>query len=231
MSIKLVAPIKQVGVEDAVQYTPQTLTDAQKTQARENIGAQEMYGGLTPTKLYANKIIGSGTKEFTIYLSNGSITQYADNASDDVKGGFQLLQMYLDSGLSKESVNNEAFQNQTKKIWAIYNAGLMTVPFIAYGDYKETRLRKMQCYANATSFEVRIRYNNDSYSDYVYDFANNNFTVNTFNGPPLYTNTIDASTAAQALSQLEMSAAPTADMQIATKKYVDDAIKAALAKN
>ena len=231
MSIKLVAPIKQVGVEDAVQYTPQTLTDAQKAQARENIGAEEMYGGLTPTKLYANKVIGSGTQEFTIYLSNGSITQYADDASDDVKSGFQILQKYLASGMSRGTVNNEVFQNEAKKIWAIYNAGLMTVPFVAYGDYKETRLKKMQCYADATSFEVRIRYSNDAYSDYVYDFANNKFTVNTFNGPPLYTKTNDASTATPTLSQLEMSSAPTTDMQIATKKYVDDAIKAALAKN
>lgn len=209
---------------NSIQYTPQTLTDEQKTQARENIGAQEMYGGLTPTKLYANKVIGSGTQEFTIYLSDGSITQYADDASDDVKSGFQILQKYLASGMSRKSVNNEVFQNEAKKIWAIYNAGLMTVPFVAYGDYKETRLKKMQCYADTTSFEVCIRYSNDAYSDYVYDFANNKFTVNTFNGPPLYTKTNDASTAAQALSQLEMSTAPTTDMQIATKKYVDDGL-------
>lgn len=209
---------------NSIEYTPQSLTDAQKSQARDNIGAQEMYSGLTPIKLYANKLIGSGTQEFTIYLSDGSITQYADNASDDVKGGFQILQRYLDFGMSRASVNNKVFQNEAKKIWAIYNAGLMTVPFVAYGDYKETHLNKMQCYADATSFEVRIRYNNDAYSDYVYDFANNKFTVNTFNGPPLYTKTNDASTAAQALSQLEMSAAPTTDMQIATKKYVDDGI-------
>lgn len=209
---------------NSIEYTPQTLTDTQKAQARENIGAQEMYGGLTPTKLYANKVIGSGTQEFTIYLSNGSITQYADDASDDVKGGFQILQKYLAFGMSRKSVNNEVFQNEAKKIWAIYNAGLMTVPFVAYGDYKETRLKKMQCYADATSFEVRIRYSNDAYSDYVYDFANNNFTVNTFNGQPLYTMTNDASTAIPTLSQLEMSTAPTTDMQIATKKYVDDRI-------
>lgn len=39
MSIKLVAPIKQVGAKDAVIYNPQELTDEQKSQARTNIGA------------------------------------------------------------------------------------------------------------------------------------------------------------------------------------------------
>lgn len=53
MSIKLVAPIKQVGAEDAVIYNPQTLTDEQKAQARENIGAVDKgyvneHGGTQP---------------------------------------------------------------------------------------------------------------------------------------------------------------------------------------
>lgn len=53
MPIKLVAPIVKVGAEDAVIYNPQTLTDEQKAQARENIGAVDKeyvneHGGTQP---------------------------------------------------------------------------------------------------------------------------------------------------------------------------------------
>ncbi len=63
MSIKLVAPIKQVGAKDAVIYNPQELTDAQKAQARTNIGANSEPFKVTLSRTYGTPYLDKTPKE------------------------------------------------------------------------------------------------------------------------------------------------------------------------
>lgn len=64
MSIKLVAPIKQVGAKDAVIYNPQELTDEQKSQARTNIGA------ISASEVSSNYLSLDDTQELTEIQQN-----------------------------------------------------------------------------------------------------------------------------------------------------------------
>lgn len=207
---------------NSVEYTPQTLTDAQKAQARENIGAEEMYGGLRKVTLTCNKVIGTGTQDFTIYVSSGSIEQYGDDASDEIKNAFLNLYRWFNFGRGFSSISvNPSLQNNVKSFYEIYKEGLMTVPFTAVSDYMDPTTR-MRCWATSKEFQVSMNFLGGSSCTYVYDFVNDKFTANEFNLSPGYAYTNDASTQNPAYNQFKMHTNPTDSMEVATKKYVDN---------
>lgn len=228
MSIKLVAPIKQVGVEDAVKYTAQTLTDAQKAQARENIGAQEVNGGLVATNV-TNPLNGSVSTTYTTPESC-DLLPYDSADTGNKSKYFQVYAMCLGAFSPTNAAYAKSCVESVKDIWnKKYFTGDV---FTAYKD----SLKSTEFSINHSTYQgkslLSVHYDN-GYASFVAE-------INTETGEfdPFYTsyshevlaNTTNFENEAT-LSQLEMSAAPTTDMQIATKKYVDDAIKAALAKN
>lgn len=152
--------------DEYVQYTEQSLTDAQKAQARENIGAQDI----------------------------------------QVASAYYLW-----------------VSNHDNDIYSIYNTGarigIITGGVIVDSDGKDVRVPLMvifssvsrgYVYAVATSFEGEMY----------------NLTLNlmTQAAPDLYRIKKVKLNDDNTLSQQTMEAAPTTDMQIATKKYVDDKV-------
>lgn len=200
---------------NSVEYTPQTLTDAQKAQARENIGAEEKYGGLRKVDLYYGK------KNFSLYIEEGSIFQYPDDATDEIKRGFATFYLFLNNGAYTSWI---IAKNDAKSLWLLNNAGLITDEFVAYGFPNATMPKVTYKKYSETSVYIYFVFSNGDKVSYGY-----NPSTDSFSEYGTYTKILTStpkqgkpSTQPQVLSQLEMSADPTTDMQIATKKYVDD---------
>ena len=234
MSIKLVAPIKQVGVEDAVKYTAQTLTDAQKSQARENICAEEQITKLKKVTLHCPSLFATTGKdtEFNLWIEKGNVTEYEDGASQEIQGAFKTLWMFFSSGDRMSASNWEMPKNGIKELVAAIEAGLITFEnsyFICRGK-GESQGAKLRIINSGSKYAFTVRYadGNNGYwtynpsTDAFNQSGNFAFYVQSFTGP---------NSSNQTINQYDVKANPTTDMQIATKKYVDDAIKAALAKN
>lgn len=151
---------------NSIEYTPQTLTDAQKAQARENIGAQDIQVG----SVYYLWESNHANDIFSIYDTGAKIGIVTGEAAVDSDG------------------------NQVK------------VPLmVVFGS-----VEKGYVSAVATSAEGKM-----------YALTLN---LSTCNRPTLYKIKNITLNDDDTLSQQIMSAAPTTDMQIATKKYVDDGL-------
>lgn len=234
MSIKLVAPIKQVGVEDAVKYTAQTLTDTQKSQARENIGAEEQIPKLRKVTLHCPSLFATTGKdtEFNLWIEKGNVTEYEDGASQDIQGAFKVLWMFFSDGNRISSSDWNMPKSGIKELVAAIQAGLITFDnsyFICHGK-GESQGARLRIINTGSKYAFTVRYADGNNGSWAYNPSTNSFeqsgnfafSVTSFTGP---------NSSNQTIAQYEVKANPTTDMQIATKKYVDDAIKAALAKN
>lgn len=153
------------GSSDAVLYTPQTLTDAQKKQARENVDA-------------AGEFVVNGTLN-----QDGTVT--LDKTLDQIQ---------------------EAF-NSGKKALVRVTSGMasMLMPLTQYG----TDVIKFGAVTTNNNFVVA--------GDLIVTRDSAFLIVK--QSPTVHDN--------GALLQINMASAPTDDMQIATKKYVDDAVSRA----
>ena len=211
---------------DFVQYTAQTLTSDQKKQARENIGAEEMYNGLSKTELFFQLKKSYSKRQFAVYVESGNIIQFEETETDDsdVRLAFRNLAMVM-GAVGGITYNNSEISKQVKEFYAAYSAGLITAPFICYGNPYNKQNYYVNINANVSSklFYVKTIYENGSGYSYQYNYETGTMKYGTFTSAYVRAFSTDALTATPAASQFEMRAAPTADMQIATKKYVDDA--------
>lgn len=243
-NIDLKVPIKQTGgAQDAVQYTPQTLTDAQKSQARENIGAMDKYNGMTPVE--CTLAWGFKTRKQTIYVKNGIMKPLDySTAEGDLKDAIFLFGFLIQA----KSVTPNMVDKYTKAIATLIENGVFGDDFYKTAT-NPNNMRTLCLSPFSASLKVSLYSyapNDESKKTFVMmvDAPNGNRITRLYNNisktfdnvyidytsaPLALTATKDTDT--PTLYQVEMSAAPTTDMQIATKKYVDDAIKAALAKN
>lgn len=154
------------GSSDAVLYIPQTLTDAQKKQARDNIGAENEILQVTMTYMYGSKYLASKTAKeiFDAYTAGKKV--------------------YLDVYplISVETIASDGETKYSFDAVGIQSTGAIGVTkILGISGYRATNIG-----ADDTS----------AYS-----------TIDSADFP---------------LDSIYMAAAPTADMQIATKKYVDD---------
>lgn len=243
MSIKLVAPIKQVGVEDAVKYTAQTLTDTQKAQARKNIRAADSTNGLLPVEciLY----YGGRNVEQTVFVKNGVMLPLDySTATGDMKTAILRFSLFMNGfSISPTSIDfmvevfatfiengifgDDFYSSYTypSNILCLYDSPFSPkIEIRLYSYYTASDSRKAfvvsVAYANGNKF---TRAYNSTAAEYVNNYID-------YVSPPLAAEASETEDT-PSIKQVEMSSAPTTDMQIATKKYVDDAIKAALAKN
>lgn len=153
------------GSPDAVLYTPQTLTDEQKKQARENVAA--MRGG------YANQMYNASDHGLDIY---------------SVAGSGALCNVIADIG---NDSSGEPIPSPALMVCAKADRGWISAFLIASNGrvyYSSLNLTDEDAPA-WTKESSQIMLNNGG-----------------------------------ALEQQTMASAPTSDMQIATKKYVDDAL-------
>lgn len=207
---------------NSVEYTVQTLTDEQKKQARENIGAEEMYGGLKKVNLKCPSILTTRPDvEFAAFVETGDIKPYPDDASNDIKRAYTVLQLIFASSLNAPGESYVKWL--TEGMAKAYQQGLIEVPLYCYGESYNNSIKRVYAYANDATFEVKARLWNGSSFDYGYKFADGSFEFGSTLGRPISANTSTVGGEASA-SQFSMASAPTTDMQIATKKYVDNKI-------
>lgn len=219
----LVAAINEAaesgGSSDAVLYVSQTLTDEQKKQARENVGAEEVYGGLVATNI-TSPINGLVQTTYTTPESCDLLPY--DAADTDNK--FKYFRVYGMCLGIYNPVNATSAKESVEFVKDIWNKKYFTGDhFTAYKDPLKS-----------TVFSINHSiYGGKSLLSVHYDNGNANFSaeINTETGE---FSTVSTSYSrdvrviatnfenAETLPQQTMASAPAADMQIATKKYVDD---------
>lgn len=128
-----------VGIPDkytnAIKYTAQTLTDEQKKQARENVGAEELYNGMRKKELYYQLLSSDKKQPFVAFIEDGDITQFDDSEPDnsDIRKAFATLAAVLGGAFGVEYIDSD-FKERTKQLYAAYQAGLLQLPLACYAN-------------------------------------------------------------------------------------------------
>lgn len=228
MPIRLTAPIRQIG--GAVKYDEaQTLTSVQQSQARDNINAMDKYNGLTPVECAfsassVKTFYAKGTFIFPDYTASDFVTMMhfqllltgTANATFE-QNHIAAIMPFVEKGMFGNDFWEVATLNNPIIIQDAPIAPWITLKFyVSNAENKKVGVKIST--SNGYVFENAYSINNSAFDNSI-----------TYNDIYLQTNTSN-SAKDPTLSQLEMAAEPTKDMQIATKKYVDDAIKAALAQ-
>lgn len=211
------------SVPDAVLYTAQTLTDEQKKQVRDNVGAEESNNGLLKKELYYQLKTSYAKNPIITYIKEGDITQFEDSEpnNSDVRKAFVFLALVMGKA-GGVAYNNSTFQAQTKQLYAAYQAGLLQLPLTCYANpYYGTRQLIRVTYTS-DYFDVKAIYEDGSGFDYGYKPSTDTFVDGTYTGYSMHAKSYQALTTPPSIEQFSMAAAPTSDMEIATKKYVDD---------
>ena len=204
------------GTAAAVTYTPQTLTEEQKSQARTNIGALDVNIETTPVD------IGVGLGSRVYYVQSGWLKPCPDNADKELKLQYRRVFEFIGSqriGPSSQNILLEA-----KSAYALYQKGL------ASESIKVTKnpLNAAQAYV---TWDITTR-NNKHYFYYaqVSTAYNYNCTYCVEDDALTYESYQRAIYRSSngvgdqdSVSQFHMHTNPTEDMHIATKQYVDTA--------
>lgn len=225
------------ATKDTVKFTEQELSDEEKTQARDNIGAMDKYNGMTPVE--CTLAWGFNTRKQTIYVKNGIMKPLDySTAEGDLKDaifrfGFLIQGTSISPGMA---------DMYTKAIATLIENGVFGDDFYKTATYPNN-IRTLCLSQFSASLKVSLyNYapNDESKKIFVMmvDTPNGNRITRVYNSisktfdnvyidytsePLALTATKDTDT--PSLQQVEMAAAPTADMHIANKKYVDDEIK------
>lgn len=221
---------------NSIEYTPQSLTDAQKSQARDNIGAVDSANGLLPVECILP--FGGNNVKKTIFVKNGVMLPLDySTATGDVKTAIQRFSLLVND----TSIGSFLIDYMVKSFATLVENGIFGDDF--YGSY--TYPSNVLClYDSPFSPKIEIRLYSyykasDSRKAFVLSvtYASGNKFTRAYN--PItaefinnYIDYVSSPIAAEAsesgdtpsIEQVEMSSAPTTDMQIATKKYVDDGI-------
>ena len=84
--------VTELEQSESVLYTAQSLTEEQKEQARQNIGAQDENNGLTPVSYSCTD--GTYSVSDTVYLESGNIISPTDTVSNDVRIAFRFINFW-----------------------------------------------------------------------------------------------------------------------------------------
>lgn len=197
----------------AVLYTAQELTDEQKAAARENIGAEVAHNGAEEVRINVVRADNGREKTFTYYVTLGQIIQPAEPVSGDVFTAFMGLSLFGSSATAA------AFSGVTP------------------GEIKRWDLLRQNGYVSdglrIISADARNHTKNFQYRP---DLRRVLYTMSsiTVSGEATYDieagALIDSDThfcrfvelQDDTAEQFAMKSAPTEDMHIATKKYVDE---------
>ena len=221
-------------VSDLVKYTPQTLTDEQKKQARENMGAVDTANGLLPVECILP--FGFHTRNQTVFVKNGVMLPLDySTATGDMKTAISRFSMLMSSTNMTPAIINvsvEAFAT-------LIENGIFGEDF--YGSYiypsnvlyiydspfsPQTIIRMWSYYSasdNRKGFALRADKANGNTFTRAYNITASEYANNyiSYTSIPLAAYASDSGDT-PSIRQVEMAAAPTKDMEIATKKYVDD---------
>ena len=212
---------------NSVLYTAQSLTEEQKEQARQNIGAQDENNGLTPvTVTYINPFYNT-TDTSTTYLLQGTLKVFDDNSPTDVKKAFAIVMNVL--GGHANPTGTAGCRDLFDKFRILYDNGLITIPFKAYPNkYDRNYWVSLSAYQNKYIFFNCVRSDKaDGFNVTLrYDLEMNAYVENSCYSEQAVKSSLKGLTGTPTIMQLQMQSDPTADMQIATKHYVDNSIAA-----
>ena len=197
--------------DTAISYDSQTLTDAQKQQARQNIGAADENLGCNKYNIHVTTTSGT-PGDFTYYTNNGEIRQPAEAVDSSILKAFLSLTLWP----SAKDISESIAKRNSKQYKILYDANYIDSPCCLIKSPLESGENVLLSYHSSDN-TVQVSGNGtDGYYNLTYDVANNALThfyvannISAVNG---------------VVDQLVMSAAPTEDMHIATKQYVDNNI-------
>lgn len=206
----------EMGMKDAVLYTPQTLTEAQQKQARANIGALDINIETTPVD--TNRTF-FGVGKNIVYVKNGWLKPCPADADKELAANYANAVL----GFGFINLDISVVKGEAKSAFSLYQQGLISD--------KGTILKNPLDVAQYITWTVGIT-NNKTYIDYrhvehngFYEYCRY-FEDDTYSNPRAsysLSNYMSDSEPRGSVSQFRMSAAPTEDMHVATKQYVDTA--------
>ena len=209
----------EMGMKDAVTYTPQTLTEEQQAQARINIGALDVNVGTTPVDIDVT-LFGRG--ENIVYVKDGWLRPCPTDADNELVLHYRRVFEFIGSQYLEP--RSEDILLEAKSAYALYQKGLASErikvtnnPLRAAQVYVTwnitTRNNKHYFYytqvSTAYKYDCTYCVEDDALTSEIYQRA----IYSTSNGVGEQDD----------VSQFRMSANPTEDMHIATKQYVDTA--------
>lgn len=232
--------IEQI-LANVVRCTEQTFTDEQKLQARKNIDVVGPYFDWTPIT-FSYALIASMPQYVntaTVYIGRGTLFPVdMAAATDELQEAWRKFQSVRLNGFGE---TDEAVLQNLQYIYTLCQNGVFGENFTT--DGAENRIIILGSISKTGGYyEVTSKLSITSYTVSGLDWLTVVFTTNlrsqsirynprektiVFYGfhQSLRTNASEKSISSPSLSQTLMSAAPTEEMHIATKKYVDDSIK------
>lgn len=212
---------------NSVEYTPQTLTDEQKKQARENIGSWEAFDGATKIECnYTNAMTQKPATGY-LYATNGEFTRPESLTADELVAWNGLLTVIFNLVPTAAS----AFKIQVENIGTLISAGVFGDDFMntagnsfnAYNSAIRDNFYFSVLVSNVADSLITVNFSAQGAScTYYYYVVRKEFYSNGSFSIPIKLLGRDGN--AISANQFEMYSNPTTDMQIATKKYVDDKI-------
>ena len=205
------------GTADAVTYTPQTLTEEQKSQARTNIGALDE--NIHTTEVDVKRTLnGIGTN--LLYVRKGWLQPCPEDANDELISSYNTAVLFLNF----TSITVDSVKRHAKGAYTIYQQGLASANlqftdnpldverYISWDittNNNKTYLTYQHYGHNGFSETCRYCVEDDSYDNVRVVNALN--TRQTGDNPNATAN------------QFYLATNPTKDMHVATKQYVDTA--------
>ena len=196
-----------------------------------DVDAMDKYNGMTPVECVYTHFGSQQTK--IIYVEEGTLIPPSSSASDDIKNAWKRLLAIPLSGLAPTGPSS-SFKDLIRGIGLLADNGV-------FGDLLSQSGNEFICYTDIFKQEVCLHiynsktddktitvyfnfYKQDKYQQVIYCISNDTFNdYCSFEAPvKQYLSNINAT--ALTMPQTEMAAAPTKDMHIATKKYVDDSV-------
>ena len=196
--------------------------------------AIDKYNGMTPVECVFPPLFDGGSETSkTLYVKQGVINPVDyKTVTDDIKTAWINLTFLTDATVRTLS----SYQSNIKGIAPLIEIGVFGEDFFntvtwdsscVFFDDPITQSKKITIWATSAStksFGINVDGPKGYYASDSYSILNDEFNGNAIVRTTLYTVSNNANDTNSKLGQQEMAAAPTKDMQIATKKYVDDAI-------
>lgn len=220
----------------SVQYTQQTLTDEQKKQARENMGAVDTANGLLPVECILP--FGFNTRNQTVFVKNGVMLPIDySTATGDMKTAISRFSMLMSSTNMTPAIINvsvEAFATLIENgIFGDDFYSSYTYPsnvlYIYDSPFSPQTVIRMWSYYSASDSRKGYALRADKANGNTFTRAYNITASEYANDYISYTSIPLAAYASESgdtpsIQQVEIAAAPTTAKQIATKEYVDDGL-------
>ena len=227
-AIDLKVPIKQLG--GAVDSVNGMTGDV--TLTANDVGAIDKYNGMTPVECVFPPLFDGDSESSRIFYVKQGVINPVDykTVTDDIKTAWRNLTFLTDATVGKLS----SYQRNIKGIAPLIEIGVFGEDFFntvtwdsscVFFDDPITQSKKITIWATSASsksFGVNVDGPNGYSASDSYSILNDEFNGNSVVRTTLCTISNNPNDTSSKLYQQEMAAAPTKDMQIATKKYVDD---------